>query len=57
MPGVRLVGEPIFVISYNSVKDPNLLRAGATLTESSSDFDLKVFLKLSLVPVQLTICS
>ena len=51
MSGVSLVREPIFIDTHDAVEDPDFLRAGATLAESSSDFDLKVFLELSLVPV------
>ena len=49
--GVRLERESVFIDTHDAVEDPDFLEAGATLAESSSDFDLKVFLELSLVPV------
>ena len=55
MSRIGLVGKSSRRDRHDAVDNPNLLRAGATFTQSTSDFDFEMILKAILVSIQVTV--
>ena len=57
MSGVGLIGEAVLIHRNDAVQDPDLLRAGASFSETSTNFDLERLLELGLIPVEIIVKS
>jgi hypothetical protein len=55
MARISLVDQTLIVDSHNPVKDPDLLRAIASLTETPSDLDFKGELQLLFIPIKIVV--